>query len=98
AREEFRKKTDDLRRRLKEGMTRQFETELERSVQRIRDVIAPYTRRVRAEHDRLTAGHTRLTALGSRLADLRARAARDLPGGTTSPGSDVPRSEARQTV
>ncbi len=79
AREQFRKKTEDLRRRLKEGMTRQFESELERSVQRIRDVIAPYARRVRAEHERLAAAGERLTALRGRLAELRARAARDLP-------------------
>ena len=80
AREEFRKKTEDLRRRLKEGMTRQFESELERSVQRIRDVIAPYSRRIRAEHDRLAAGHQRLTTLTTHLTDLRHRATRDLPG------------------
>jgi small GTP-binding protein len=81
ARAQFRSKTDDLRARLKEGMTRQFETELERSVQRIRDVIAPFSRHVRAEHDRLAAGHERLSALRGQLADLRARAARELPGG-----------------
>ncbi|MGH2352924.1 MAG: dynamin family protein [Chloroflexota bacterium] len=80
AREQFRKKTGELRRRLKEGMTRQFETELERSVQRIREVLAPYTRRVRAEHDRLQAGHERLTGLRHQLADLRARAERELTG------------------
>jgi hypothetical protein len=79
AREQFRKKTEELRVRLKEGMTRQFDTELERSVQRIRDAVAPYARRVRAEHDRLRAAHDRLTDIQARLAALRARAERELP-------------------
>ena len=82
AREQFRKKSEELRRRLKEGMTRQFSSELERSVQRIRDVIAPYARRVRAEHERLAAAGERLTSLRGRLGELRTRAARDLPTAT----------------
>ena len=79
AREQFRQKTDDLRQRLKEGLTRQFETELERSTQRLRDVLAPYARRVRAEHDRLQAGYARLEAVRVSLAGLRGRAERELP-------------------
>jgi small GTP-binding protein len=79
AREQFRAKTDDLRQRLKDGLTRQFETELERSTQRLRDVLAPYARRVRAEHDRLQAGFERLEALQGELGALRARAERELP-------------------
>jgi hypothetical protein len=78
AREQFRAKTDDLRQRLKDGLTRQFETELERSTQRLRDVMAPYARRVRAEHDRLQAGFGRLGALQGELGALRARAEREL--------------------
>jgi len=88
AREQFRKKSEELRQRLKDGMTRQFESELERSAQRVRDVLAPYSRRVRAEHDRLNAGHERLGALQGQLADLRVRAERELPGG--SPNSATP--------
>ena len=79
AREQFRQKTDDLRQRLKEGLTRQFEAELERSTQRLRDVLAPYARRVRAEHDRLQAGYTRLEGVQTSLGGLRARAERELP-------------------
>ena len=79
AREQFHKKTEELRVRLKEGMTRQFETELERSVQRIREVLAPYSRRVRAEHDRLQTTVDGLASLQVRLSDLRTRAERELP-------------------
>jgi GTPase SAR1 family protein len=79
ARDQFREKTEDLRRRLKEGLQRQFEAELERSTQRLRDVLAPYARRVRAEHDRLQAGYERLGAARDKLGALRARAERELP-------------------
>jgi small GTP-binding protein len=85
ARAQFREKTDELRTRLKEGMTRQFEAELERSVQRIRDVLAPYARRVRAEHDRLHRAADRLVGLQQQLLDLRARAERELPGSAAPP-------------
>jgi small GTP-binding protein len=88
ARAQFRQKTDELRTRLKEGMTRQFEAELERSVQRIRDVLAPYARRVRAEHDRLQRATDRLASLQQQLLALRARAERELPG---SAGPPTPR-------
>ena len=90
AREQFRKKADDLRAQLTEGMTRQFESELERSVQRVRDVLAPYSRRVRAEHDRLHTAHERLAALATQLGDLRRRAERELPGSARPDGPAEP--------
>lgn len=79
AREQFREKTETLRQRLKDGMTRQFESELERSTQRLRDVLAPYSRRVRAEYDRMQGAHARLVGLQGQLATLRTRAERELP-------------------
>src|SRR5215218_9958033 len=53
AREEFREKTETLRERLGEEVRRQFNTELDRSVERMREAIAPYTRFVRTEHVRM---------------------------------------------
>jgi hypothetical protein len=41
AREEFREKTEALRERLGEVVKRQFETEIDRSVGRMREAIAP---------------------------------------------------------
>ncbi len=79
AREQFREKTEALRQRLKDGMTRQFESEVERSTQRLRDVLAPYSRRVRAEHDRMQGAQQRLVGLQGQLTTLRARAERELP-------------------
>jgi small GTP-binding protein len=43
----------DLRQRLEIAMTRQFEAELAQSVQRIKEAIAPYTRFVRVEREKL---------------------------------------------
>ena len=54
AREEFREKTDALRERLGEVVRRQFEAELGRSIERMREAIAPYTRFVRSEHARMS--------------------------------------------
>lgn len=45
---------NDLRQRLDVAMSRQFEAELTQSVQRIREAIAPYTRFVRVEREKLT--------------------------------------------
>ena len=45
---------NDLRQRLDIALTRQFEAELTQSVQRIREAIAPYTRFVRVEREKLT--------------------------------------------
>lgn len=45
---------NDLRQRLDTAITRQFEAELAQSVQRIREAIAPYTRFVRVEREKLT--------------------------------------------
>jgi len=54
AREEFHDKTEELRTKLVEVVRRQFEAELSRSVEGMREAIAPYTRFVRAEHGRMT--------------------------------------------
>ena len=53
ARQDFREKTDALRERLGEVVRRQFATELARSVEGMREAIAPYTRFVRTEHARM---------------------------------------------
>jgi small GTP-binding protein len=72
AREEFREKTDSLRKRLGEVVRRQFETESNRSVERMREAIAPYTRFVRSEHARMTSAGEDLAAL-----DAESRALKD---------------------
>src|SRR5829696_5615230 len=72
AREEFRVKTEALRTRLSEVVRRQFDTEIERSVERMREAIAPYTRFVRAEHARMTQARSDLSEITEEVEALRA--------------------------
>jgi small GTP-binding protein len=72
AREEFREKTDALRERLGEVVRRQFETELGRSVEKMREAIAPYTRFVRSEHARMSGAGEDLAAIDAEADALRA--------------------------
>ena len=71
ARAEFRERTEELRRRLGETMRRQFESELERSIERIREAIAPYTRFVRTEHARMTDAVGVMEEVGREIEALR---------------------------
>lgn len=50
---QLRARIGDLRRRLDAAITQQFESELTASVQRIREAVAPYTRFVRVEREKL---------------------------------------------
>ena len=68
---------------------RQFETELSRSIERMREAIAPYTRFVRTEHARMTGASEDLAAIDAEAdalqgGDLRPRRRADeLPLNTT---------------
>jgi len=72
ARAEFREKTEALRERLGEVVRRQFETELNRSVERMREAISPYTRFVRTEHARMTEARSDLAEITGETESLRA--------------------------
>lgn len=71
AREEFREKTDALKRRLSETVRRQFEAELGRSVEGMREAIAPYTRFVRVEHARMKEADENLARISAEADSLR---------------------------
>src|ERR687893_61978 len=71
ARQDFREKTEALRRRLGEVVRRQFETELARSVEGMREAIVPYTRFVRTEHARMTQAREDLTAIADEVQALK---------------------------
>jgi small GTP-binding protein len=75
ARRDFREKTDSLRERLAEVVRRQFDAELGRSVERMRDAIAPYTRFVRTEHARMTAASSALSEVDAEIDALKAEIA-----------------------
>jgi hypothetical protein len=50
-----------------------FEAESERGRRRLEDTIAPYTRFVRSESERLAAEREALTALSDRVGEMTAR-------------------------
>ncbi len=73
AKEEMRQKIAAVRARLSEALKTQFSTEIRRSGDRIRESIAPYSRFIRAEGDKLKEVDQELTAISAEIAALRAR-------------------------
>lgn len=76
AKAELREKIGDLRERLMRAMTEQFDDEIEKSIRRIREAIAPYTRFIRAERARLTEHRDEIAGLGEAFEVLRKRVER----------------------
>jgi hypothetical protein len=62
----------DVRARLMQTIDAQFDAELERMVARLREAIAPYTRLVASEVQRLDTIDTNMEAVASHIAQLRA--------------------------
>jgi small GTP-binding protein len=73
AKNELHDKLEDLRQRLMTAMTAEFERELSHSLQRLREAIAPYTRFVRAEKEKLAQVEGELDDLCATLGQLRLR-------------------------
>jgi len=71
AKTQFRSRTEELRLRLLAALRDEFQRELERSLQRIRDALAPYDRFVRGERERTNAFVIDLGAQLAEVADLR---------------------------
>jgi hypothetical protein len=62
-----------VRQRLGDSLRAQFKKEIARSSERIRGSIAPYSRFVRAEGEKLEVTENDLVTLSSELTSLRAR-------------------------
>jgi small GTP-binding protein len=73
AKEEMRRKIGGVRQRLSDALHAQFAQEIRKSGERIRESIAPYSRFVRAEGEKLRATEEELREIGTELASLRAR-------------------------
>jgi small GTP-binding protein len=73
AKRELRAKIAALREQLMAALSGQFEREIERSLRRIDEAVAPYTRFVRAERQRLDAAIADLDRLAAQLAALGRR-------------------------
>ena len=71
--QEMRRKVAALRQRLSEALHEQFSREIGKSGDRIRESIAPYSRFVRAEGEKLQTTERELGEIGTALASLQAR-------------------------
>jgi HAMP domain-containing protein len=70
---ELHEKIGRMRRDLMRALTARFDEEVTASIARLQEAIAPYTRFVRAERDRLTAERDELGRLAGEIEDLRRR-------------------------
>jgi small GTP-binding protein len=70
---ELRQKIATLREQLTHSLRTQFEHEMERGMQNIKDAIAPYTRFVRAEQGKLEEVQSNLTGTKNNLEGLKVR-------------------------
>lgn len=73
AKSDLREKLEDLRQRLMSSMSKEFERELNRSIQRLRESIEPYTRFVRAEQQKLDRVEDELGEIAASLGQVRSR-------------------------
>lgn len=71
AKQELKEKLADLRGRLVSALTEQFEREMRRSTQRVEDAIAPFSRFVRAETDKIEAQRQGLVELEAHILGLQ---------------------------
>jgi hypothetical protein len=73
AKEEMRRKVADVRQRLSEALREQFAKEIGKSGTRIRESMAPYSRFIRAEGDKLRETDAALKEIAGALQALRSR-------------------------
>jgi small GTP-binding protein len=71
AKAQLRHRIERMRTELMSGLRAQFEKEVERSIRNVRDAVAPYTRFVRAESDKLASIDRELEAIGAHLTQIR---------------------------
>jgi small GTP-binding protein len=67
AKNELRQKMAALRQQLQQTLSGQFQEEIKRSLQRINEAVAPYTRFVRAERSRLAEAQSRFEEIKNQL-------------------------------
>lgn len=72
AKTELNKKVAGVRKQLMSSLRQQFETEIQGSLVRIQEAMAPYTRFVRAERDRLQTARSELRSSRDELARIEA--------------------------
>ena len=78
AKAQLRDRIERMRTELMTNLRAQFQREVERSVRGVLDAVAPYTRFVRAENDKLTTLEREIETIGRELARLRAEIERSM--------------------
>jgi hypothetical protein len=73
AKDGFKEKMLSLRTKLLGALTAQFNNESENAITRLKDGVAPYTRYIRSERERIEKAGNTLTGLRQRISELRAR-------------------------
>ena len=73
AKQELKSKTETLQDQLHQVLNEAFEQEMERAGDRLREAIAPYSRFVRSEHQRLQSVRDELDAIAAELRRLEAQ-------------------------
>ena len=73
AKDNFRGKMQLLRTKLLNALTKQFDNESQSAIARLKEGVAPYTRYVRSERERIEKAETTLAELQGNLSALRAR-------------------------
>jgi small GTP-binding protein len=73
AKDNFKEKMLNLRTKLLSALTTQFNHESENAIARLKDGVAPYTRYVRTERERIEKAEITLVSLQKKLSELRAR-------------------------
>ena len=71
AKQELSEKLAELREKLVGSLTQQFEREMRRSAQRIDDAVSPFSRFVRAQHEKLESQQSDLQQVQEEIAALR---------------------------
>jgi small GTP-binding protein len=71
AKSQLRTRIETMRAELMTNLRAQFEREVDKSVRGVMDAVAPYTRFVRAEHEKLTSLEQEIAAIGAALSRIR---------------------------
>ena len=85
AKRELRERVTQLRHKLRSAIEAQFESEVRRSSRKIDQVVAPYTRFVRAERDKLAERRDQLEGVQGGIIAIHARVSRQEPDRPAEP-------------
>ncbi len=71
AKKQLSAKLYEMRSKLMDGLNQQFDRELRRTIRRMEDVVAPYSRFVRTEQSNILSRRDKFNELGNRISGLQ---------------------------